>query len=57
VWSAIEEFKGDVSTHISQQAVVAHSETILGAVAAGIPAINGSHSAGTVNVLFEVMGS
>jgi hypothetical protein len=35
VWPTIEEFKGDVSTYIPQQAVAAYSETILGVVAAG----------------------
>src|ERR1019366_8205251 len=34
VWPTIEEFKGDVSTYIPQQAVAAYSETILGVVAA-----------------------
>src|ERR1035438_8757425 len=36
VWPTIEEFKGDVSTYVPQQAVAAYSETILGVVAAGM---------------------
>src|ERR1035437_4755294 len=44
--SAIEEFQGDVSTHVPEHTVVAHSETILVIVAAGIPAIDGRHGAG-----------
>ena len=46
VGSAIEKFQGDVSAYIPQHAVVAHSECILGTVAAGIPPIDGSHGAG-----------
>jgi hypothetical protein len=46
VGAAIRELQDDVPAHISQQFVVAHSETILGIVAAGIPPIDGSHGAG-----------
>src|ERR1035437_5905187 len=44
--SAIEEFQGDVSTHVPEHTVVAHSETILVIVAAGMRAIAGSQVAG-----------
>jgi hypothetical protein len=46
VRSAVEKFQADVPAHISQKAVVAHAEAILGVIAAGIPCINGSHGAG-----------
>ncbi len=46
MWSAIEEFESDISACIRQQTVVAHPETVLGIVAARVPRVHGSHSAG-----------
>src|ERR1700693_21241 len=43
---AIDEFASNVSTRISQQGVVAHSETVFGVIAIRIPRINGGHGAG-----------
>src|SRR5271155_4076986 len=44
--SAIEEFERNVSTHICQQAVVAHPECVPGVVTPWIPRIHGSHGSG-----------
>ena len=38
--TAVEELERNISAHILQQAVVANSECILGAIAAGIPGID-----------------
>ena len=46
VGTAVEELQGDVSAHISQQGVVAHSERILTIVAAGIPRVDSSQRTG-----------
>src|ERR1700686_4771444 len=45
MWSAIEEFQGDVSANRPQQGVVAHAQRIRGFVAAWIPRIHSSHGA------------
>ena len=45
VGSAVEELQADVPGYVSHHGVAAHPERIPGAVAAGVPAVDGRHGA------------